>query len=380
MQASINPLFGALGQLAPVVRAHADEAERQAQLSAPVVRGLVEAGLFRLWIPRRYGGLETPLPDAIRVYEAAARIDGSFGWAVMIGSGGGLFAAYLEPGAAERTYARRDAVIAGSGAPTGQAERTEGGYRVSGRWRYASGAHYATRFTANCVVLSNGQPVLTAQGPPLIRAMSFDPSQVSIRPTWDTSGMRGTGSHDFEVENVLVDERDTFSVFTDASREHGALYQLPFGVLTELPVAAVALGVALHALEAFATLARAKKGGGSGVVLSDEPAVQTLYAESHARCHSARARLHELAGAAWATVNAGRVLTPTDLAEITAGSVLGVSDLCAAVGQLARAAGMSAVMQESEFARAWRDLQAVAAHVSVSPRQLPSAGAALLAR
>jgi alkylation response protein AidB-like acyl-CoA dehydrogenase len=93
--------------------------------------------------------------------------------------------------------------------------------------------------------------------------MTFTPSQVAVLPSWDTSGMRGTGSHDFEVRDVLVPDQRTFSVFTDAPREAGVLYRLPFGALTELPITAVAVGIARHALDVFALLAKQKKPHGS---------------------------------------------------------------------------------------------------------------------
>src|SRR5438046_2687674 len=92
---ALEQLRKALRELAPVVTAHARESERAAQLAQPVVRGLIEHGLFRIWIPRAYGGFELELAQALQLYESAAAIDGSFGWAVMIGAGGGLFAAYL---------------------------------------------------------------------------------------------------------------------------------------------------------------------------------------------------------------------------------------------------------------------------------------------
>ena len=375
---SIQLLPANLDELAQSLRSHAGEADRLARLPEPVVRALVQARLFRLWIPQRYGGFELELPETLRLYETAARIDGSAGWAVMIGSGGGLFAAYLEPATAKEIYSRSDAVIAGSGAPDGQAEQVAGGYRVTGRWRYASGADYATTFTANCVLTANGQPILGADGKPVIRAMAFEPSQVRILPTWDSIGMRGTGSHDFEVVDALVPQRRTFSVFMDAPREPGPLYRLPFSVLTELPVAAVALGIAQHALDVFVALARRKKGGGSDVALSDEPTVRSQYAESHARWRFARARLHELSRETWQVALSGRPLNPSELAEITASCTLCVSELCAAIGRLAAVAGMSAILRGEEFARAWHDLQTLSAHVSVSPRQLGSSGAVLL--
>jgi len=133
-------LIARIDDLAPLFRAEAAEADRLTRLPSPVVAKLVEHGLFRIWIPQAFEGLELGLPDALRVYEAASRADGSVGWAVMIGSGGGLFAGYLEEGAAREVYSRRDAVVAGSGAPDGRAERVAGGYQATGRWRYASGA------------------------------------------------------------------------------------------------------------------------------------------------------------------------------------------------------------------------------------------------
>jgi alkylation response protein AidB-like acyl-CoA dehydrogenase len=371
-------LLAQLAELTPSLRAHTNEADRLAQLPEQVVRTLIELRLFRLWIPQRYGGFELPLPQTLAIYEAAGRIDGSIGWAVMIGSGGGLFAAYLDPAVASEIFAPANAVIAGSGAPEGRAERVAGGYRVSGRWRYASGANYATTFTANCVVTAGGLPLVDADGRPLIRAMTFTPSQVAVLPSWDTSGMRGTGSHDFEVRDVLVPDQRTFSVFTDPPREAGVLYRLPFGVLTELPITAVAVGIARHALDVFALLAKQKKPHGSDISPADDPTVQTQYAASHARWRVIQAALYSLAEHSWRVVLGGHAPSAHELAEITASCTLCISELEVAVGNLARLAGMSAIAQGDELARSSRDLQALAAHAAVSPRQWLSSGRALL--
>lgn len=213
----IEELHQRLDELTPVVRAHAVETDRSAELGKEVVGVLKASGFFKLWVPKCHGGLELDLPRTLRIYESAATIDGSLGWAVMIGSGGGLFAAYLEPQAARELFSPADAVVAGSGAPNGRAERVPNGYRASGRWRYASGARYATIFTANCVVTSGGSPVPVpvpdSQGKPLIRALSFAPANVAVIPTWDATGMRGTGSHDIEV-------RSLFSPIHRANRAH----------------------------------------------------------------------------------------------------------------------------------------------------------------
>jgi alkylation response protein AidB-like acyl-CoA dehydrogenase len=373
----VQEILARLDELAVMFRDSAAEGDRLARLPKYVVRALVQHGLFRLWIPKRCGGFELDLPEALQIYEAAARLDGSIGWAVMIGSGGGLFAAYLDAATASSIYARPEAVIAGSGAPDGRAFRERGGYRVSGCWHYASGAHYATTFTANCLVMDGGTLAFGPDGKPLIRAMAFEAPQVAILPVWDPTGMRGTGSDDFEVRDAFVPEGRSFSL-SDAPRETGPLYRLPFGVLTELPVTAVAVGIARHALDLFVSLAHVKKLHGTSALLMSDPVVQVTFGAAHATWHLAKSSLDSLAHEAWDAVRANRALTPKDLAEITAGCVYCVAKLRAALGELMALTGMTAIQPESELARAWRDYQALAAHGSVSPRHLGSTGATLL--
>jgi alkylation response protein AidB-like acyl-CoA dehydrogenase len=373
----LTSLLRNVGQLEPLVRAHAAEADAQARLPDPVVQALIEAGLFRLWIPKSCGGFELSLVGALKVYEAAAALDGSVGWAVMIGSGGGLFAAYLLPDVAREMFAAPNSVIAGSGAPLGRAERVRDGYVVSGRWPYASGAHYATTFTANCVLVEDGEELQADDGTPLVRAMSFDPSQVEILPTWDSVGMRGTGSHDFAVNEAFVPEQCTFSV-NDAPHEPGTLYRVPFTVLTELPITAVAVGIARHALDTFAKLAHTKKRYGSDVTLDQDPVVQLQYARTYARWCAEQASLYASAASIWHVAVLGRSPREEELAEVTARCTVGVSELQRLVSDLASLAGMNAVAAGDEFARAVRDLQTLAAHASVSPANLARAGGALL--
>ncbi len=367
---NIEQLLHRLDALTPLVRSQAGEADQLTRLSDAVIHELRALGLFKLWVPQHYDGRELELVDTLRIYEAAGRIDGSLGWAVMIGSGGGLFAAYLEPTTASELYARNDTVIAGSGAPTGRAEQVTNGYRVSGHWRYASGAHYATTFTANCVITHDGQTVLDAQDKPLIRAMAFTPAQVTIHSTWNTSGMRGTGSHDFSVQDVFVPQAHTFSLFTDTVREPGPLYRLPFTVLTELPIAAVGLGLARQALDAFAALAQAKKCPDGTTPLAAHPLTQARVVHSDTRFRGLQIEIYELATRTWQVAIANRPLTATELNEITDSCVRCMIDLQRAISELASLAGMSAITQDNEFARAWRDLQTLTAHTAVSPLRM----------
>lgn len=367
-----------IDRLTQVASSHLAQNDRSVDLHDDVARTLKDLGLLKLWVPQQYGGLELDLPQTLRVYEAVASIDGSLGWAVMIGCGGGLFAAYLEPSAASQFFGKQDAVVAGSGAPNGRAERVEGGYRATGRWRYASGARYASVFTANCVITNQGEPELDSAGKPVIRAMSFAPADVTVIPTWDATGMRATGSHDFEVRDVFVPQAHTFSVFTDAPREAGPLYRLPFDVLTHLPVAAVASGIARLALRSFAELAVHKRAARHEAALADHEIARRDYAECHARCLGVHLALHALASRTWNTLISRGPPTSAELAEIAACSTWFVRQLQEAVSTLVADAGMNGVLNDSPLARAARDLQTLAAHSSVSPMLFAPAGATLL--
>jgi len=368
-------LLGRLDSLAADFAPHLDEAERQARLPQAIVGPLLREGFFRLWIPQANGGLELPLCAALRIYEAAAAVDGSLGWAVMIGAGGGMFAAWLPVAGARELFSPPLALVAGSGSPSGFAERVPGGYRVHGAWRFASGAHYASVFTAACVITEGGSPVLDAAGKPLVRAMSIAPADVRILGTWDSTGMRATGSHDFEVQAAWVPEHHAFSVISDAPRETGPLYRLPFIVLTELPVSAVGLGIARHALQEFARSLPAQKAGGAG-----SAAIATRFAQAQATLELAAAAVSGVAAAAWRTVVQGGHLDEGQLARITAICCVSQEQLREAIGALASVAGMLAIERRSGFSRAWRDLQTLGAHGSLAPQRLIGAGSALLAQ
>jgi indole-3-acetate monooxygenase len=364
-----------LGELAPLFRQSAAEAERLARLPKAVVRSLQRYGLFRLWVPKKCAGFELDLPEALEVFAAAARLDGSVGWAVMIGSQGGLFASQVDAVTAHSLFARPESVIATAMVPEVRAVRADGGYRVTGCWHYATGAPYATTFLANCMVIERSG----AKGQPNTRAVLLESSQVSIVPSWDASGLRGTGSDDFEVRDVFVPEQRTFALAEPTPREPGALYRLPFTAVMELSIVAVALGIAQHALDEFAAMTRHKKSSVEGAPLADDPGVQARYAEARATWGLIKAGVDALSQRVWRDALAIRTASHLEASEVTAACALSVVKLRGAVSELVALAGMNAIQPDSELARAWRDLQALAAHTAVSPRNLATIGATLLA-
>jgi alkylation response protein AidB-like acyl-CoA dehydrogenase len=375
----VEELLGRLGELAPLVRQSAAEAERLARLPKAMARALLRYGLFRLWVPRKCAGFELELPEALEIFEATARLDGSIGWAVMVGSCGGLLASQVDPVIASSVFARPETVVASGMAPEGRAVRVPGGYRVTGCWHYATGAPYATTFLANCIVMDGGTLAFGENGRPLMRAVLLEASQVSIVPAWDATGLRGTGSDDFEVRDVMVPEPRTLSLANTTLRESSALYRLPLGTVTELSITAVALGIMQHALDEFAVLTRQSKIVGDRAALADDPGVRVRYAEARATWGLIKAGMDALARRVWRDALANRTPSSIELSEVTASCTLSVAKLRGALCELMVLAGMHAVQPDCELARAWRDLQTLTAHAAVSPRNLTAIGATLLA-
>ncbi len=376
MNPAAAPYLDALDDMAALVAAEAGRAEREARTTAPVAERVVGAGLYRLWLPRSLGAPELDLPPALEVFEAASRIDGSFGWAVTIGTGGGLFAGALEPGTAAEIFGPREALIAGSGKPGGTARPVDSGYLAGGRWNFASGAHHATFFTANCI-LEGERPADGGDGP-VIRAVAFPASEVEIIETWDPAGMRGTGSHDFSVESALVPLRRTFDVFGDWPYETGPLYRYPFAAHAEMSFGAVALGIGRHAIDEFLALAGARRSLYTDEPLGDRKGARVRLGEAEALVSAARAWFYEVARSSWDTVAGGEPLEGEGAARVSLASIHAAASAARAATLLFEAGGSASLDAGSPLARAWRDVHALAKHAAVSPLGYEAAAAGLL--
>ncbi|WP_373019269.1 hypothetical protein [Thiomicrorhabdus sp.] len=344
----------------PIIKQAAEASEQLGRLQDEVLDALFEQRLFRLFIPEKYNGEPTDLPTALHAFELIASADGATGWLAMIGAGGGLFSGFLEESAASEIFSPERAVIAGSGMPSGVATKNQDdGYDVSGRWAYASGAHNATWFTANCLIEGTDNE---------ITAVAVPAEQVEIHDTWNVFGMKATGSHDFSVESVPVKRAYTFSLFKEPVLDD-PIFRCPLEVLASLTFASVAVGIAQHALDEFNEYAQHKQSFGSTAPLAENEGIKQRCDKANQLISTCSDELYRLAEQVWTQLENGETPEEALRKEVQQAGIDIVQDCVEATNLLKARAGMLAVFTGSAFGRAWRDLNVLSQHVMLAPTE-----------
>ncbi|SEG67260.1 acyl-CoA dehydrogenase [Paenibacillus sp. UNC499MF] len=340
------------------IREQSRHMESEGALTEGLLNLIYQKGWFKLFVPDDLNGRMTPLPDALRIFRECSRADGSFGWLVTIGAGGGFFASLMKPEVGAALFAGEKAVVAGSGAPTGTAKRVEGGYLVSGRWKYCSGAAHATMFTANCAVeeAEGHERGENAE----IRSFIFMPDQVRIHPDWNTFGLKATGSHSVSVEDLFVPDKMTF-LFTEVrAYEDELIYRYPFVPFAQASFAAVALGIAAHFAEEAHEYIRLKER--KPHVLSKLEEQEALLGRTESAFYSAVTRSWE------ELVRHGR-MSESDEKQVSEQCLSTVRSVLTGTFELFSLLGLSAAMEDSQVNRTWRDLQTVCQHSLLLPEE-----------
>jgi len=368
-----------LEALSPTIRERREEIERSRRLPRDLVDALRSTGLFRMPVPRAIGGDEAHPRDVLRAIETVAAADGSAGWCAMIGSANALASGYLNERGARELFPEPSVLWAGVAAPAGKARPADGGYRIAGRWPFASGSTHAEWLWCGCLVMGDGQPRMTAHGPMVIHAC-VPMKQVEVHDTWFVSGLAGTASNDVSVADAFVPEHWVFDLFDAATHRPEPLYQLPSIGWFVSQVATVGLGIARGALDELVEIAQTKVPTFSPTVLADRPAAQIGLARAEAALAGARAALFDSVEDLWNTLRDGKPLTPRQVALNRA-----AANHAAETGaEVARTAGViaggSAIYAKAAHQRHTRDAEAVLHHFTLAPHVWEDAGRVLLGR
>ena len=369
----------AANELTPLIRANADETERGRRLAQPVVDALRSSRLFALGLPASLGGAETPILEALGAIEQIAYADGATGWNVMIAFDTGMWAGYLRQSPARDLIAAViNPILAGSINPPGRLSRTADGYRLSGRWRFGSGCQQADAFILGAILHKDGEPPSRGNQMHDIYQVVVPAADVTVLDTWRVTGLRGTGSHDFMVDDVFVPKGFVEQLNLATPYEPGPLYAV--GLIPSFAVVktAIALGIARHAVEALKCLAMEKTAAGQTSLVRERPSIQADLARAEACVHSARAFLYETVGEVWQEILEGNVPSVQQRAWLRLAAVDGVQRAIHAVDLMYNAAAASAIFESSPLERCFRDAHVVPAHIVVQSNVYEVAGRVLL--
>jgi alkylation response protein AidB-like acyl-CoA dehydrogenase len=358
----------------------ATEAEAVRRMPDRLMTRLKDAGLFSIYTPREFGGLDLPLPDALRVVEEVSRHDGSTGWTVALGIGNSLFTCMLATASARRVLGDGAALISGAPAFGVRAVPVAGGYRLTGRWSFNSGAPNADWIAAPAPVFDGDAPRMGPSGPEMTFAF-MPPSQVQVIDTWYVTGLRATGTQDLSVDDVLVSDAMT-GHFSLPDGPHPvretAIARVPFFTLVGLAQSPpVCLGLARRAIEEFQRLAQTKQSP-FGPPLREQVQTHVALARAEALLRSVRAYWYGEVQAVWDRALQKREFSPERRAGARIASLAAVEHSVAAVDLLYRLAGSSAIFQSSPLERCWRDIHTAAQHVQVQEGRWETAGRVLM--
>jgi alkylation response protein AidB-like acyl-CoA dehydrogenase len=369
---SPEKLLAAAQALAPRIAAEADRIEADRRAPPELVDALLEAGMFRLLLARDLGGYEIDLPTHVRIIEALARADASVAWCV--GQANGLlnYIAYAEPSVARELFLDRRTVLAngpGEGNQPGRAVAVDAGYRITGKWMFASGIMHATWLLAVCSL---------ADSPGQQRLMLVPKSSTTLLDVWHVSGLRGTGSQSFSASDVFVPFDHAIRYAPECRRQPGPLYLFSNNGVFGPSFASVALGVAHSSLQSIVDFAEGKIPRGMERSIRENAAVQSSVALAHARLGAARSYLHETLASVWSAVCSSGSLSVEQRVAVRLAATHATHEAAAVVDAAYTLAGSNAIFENRPFERRFRDVHAVTQQLQGRRAHYENAGAFLL--
>ena len=365
--------------LGPRILAAGDEVERTRRIPEPLLTELFEARLFRLLLPRSVGGEQVDPSTYLAAIEEVSRHDASIGWNMFVANSSSLIAPFLEPDTARTIFASPRTVLSW-GPPNGCELHAEpGGYRVTGRWDFASGCRQANWMGAHAHVReADGTLRKNRFGRPTVRTVLFPVGKATLLNTWNTIGLRGTASDSYTVENVFV--ADAFSSTREdptLRRERGPLYAFTMQGLYAVGVAGVALGTARAMLDAFIDLAQRKTPRGLGR-LADSALVRAETAQAQARLGSARAYLLETLVDIHAIADDIEPIGLEDRARVRLACANAIHGAIEVADWVYKAAGVDAIFPGSPFERRFRDIHTLSQQIQSRSSHFEAVGQILL--
>jgi alkylation response protein AidB-like acyl-CoA dehydrogenase len=381
-----QPLVQAAIALRPELRRYREQTEREQRLSPPLVERLHAAGFYRMVLPRSLGGLQADPLTYLRVVELLSEGAGSVGWNVCNNSIGQLVTLGLPDEGVRELYPSGHAtVIAGTAVQGGgQAVPVPGGYRISGRWTFGTGCQEATWMLGSFQILEHGEPRRRTDGGALYWRALFPRAEVEVVPgSWEVTGLRGTGSFDWTVQDAFLPEHRTMvhagvPLDNQWSRWPGLTYALPSVCWVGPHHSAVITGIARAGIDALIALAGDKMPRGRSFRLNDNPQVQDAVGRADAMLNAGRVYRSAMIAELWNTIAAGKETTLEQRSRCRIAAVHAADCARDAMDLMYRHGGSTSFKLDSRLAECWRDLHVVGQTATIAPEWYPIGGRALL--
>ncbi|MCG9678422.1 acyl-CoA dehydrogenase family protein [Vibrio sp. Isolate24] len=368
-------IFSALEEVLPHIEPRLNEIEQLRRLPADVAQSLKNTGVFAMNFPRSWGGAELNSMEQTQLIERIAQVDAAVAWCVMIGSDSGIYSGYLEDSVAKKLFKSVNFITAGWIHPQGKAERVEGGYLVTGKWRFGSGISNSDLVSAGCFVYEHGKKVLDEDGQPIWRVMIAKPSEYLIADGWHTTGLQGSGSLDYSANELYVPNEHSFS-FSEPYRK-GPLHDSPEAILRNM--SGVPLGIARAAIDYVRAKAPTKFDRTLSVPWLESSRVQTVIAGCEADLLAARSAVYSSLQQQWHALETSQPLSEelrvaTAVARFKAFQTSRdiIQQLYDLVG------GASIYKQESPMDKWLRDVNTICQHAVAQQSILTASGELLL--
>lgn len=354
--------------------------EAAGELPRDILEVLHEARLFRLLLPRALGGDELPPAGLAQVTEIIAAADASTAWCIGQAAGCAMTAAFLAPDAARRIFGPSDAVLAWGAGVQGRAIAVDGGYRVTGKWAFASGLHNATWLGGHSKVFeADGSARLRPDGRQVDRTALIPLEKARVHDVWSVMGLKGTGSDSYEVADLFVPDENTLDrEDLDARQQGGPVYRFPGSLVYAGGFGGVMLGIARGTLSDLVALASSKTPRGAASSLREAPVFQTELARLEARLRATRAYHLQTLNHVWRALESGEHLTLQQRIDIRLAATHTINEGVGIVVEAYRAAGQTAVFEANPFERRLRDAMSAAQQVQGRPTHYMTAGRHLL--
>lgn len=380
-----QPLVQAAAAMRPMLRDYHEEIEREQRLPSALVAQLRAAGFYRMVIPRALGGLQVDPLTYLRVVELLAEGAGSVGWNVCNNSIGQLVTLGLPDEGVQEVHGPSPSIIAGTAVQGGgEATPVEGGYRINGHWTFGTGCQESAWMLGSFQILDDGQPRRRPDGAPLFWRGVFPRAEANVVPgSWDVTGLRGTGSFDWKVENVFLPERRTMvhagvPLDNQWARWPGITYALPSQAWVGPHHSSVITGIARSGIDALLELAVEKMPRGRTGRLCDNPQVQDAAGRADAMLNAGRIYRSAMIAELWNTIAAGRETTLEQRARCRLAAVYAADNARDAMDLVYRHGGSTSFKRETRLAECWRDLHVVGQTATIAPEWYPIGGRAFL--